>query len=166
MSTDTNFKIDADQSSETLAKGAGRNDLNVNLLNDTKGSIKVNYRVNHGEVKGKGNEDYEVKAEQEWELEVEAKGAGSNVVLNVTMPNGSGWAIMAATPSNKDDYIKVAHNDTGYSSMDEAEKAADSKDKHYGDDGYYDENHNGYNAVIRIHGSKPAICKIVFKEIS
>ena len=164
MSTDTNFKIDADQSSEALAKGAGRNDLTVSLHNNIDGSIKVLPNVEHGFVKFIEKDD-EVKSGGDWKLRVKAAGAGSNAVLNVTMPNGSGWAIMAATPVNKSDYFRVAHSKDGYKNVNSAKVAADRNKKHYHEDGVYSEDHNGYKAVITISGRSPATCNIVFKEL-
>ncbi|WP_219079159.1 hypothetical protein [Vibrio parahaemolyticus] len=110
MSTDTSFTIDVNQLIKDIFGGnTHRNDLAVGLYNDVEGLIKVDYYLDHGSIVdiSKGNA---VSSQSLWEIGVHAKGAGSNITLNVTMPNGSGWAIMAATPSNKENYFKVAHN--------------------------------------------------------
>ncbi len=114
MSTDTSFTIDVNQLIKDIFGGnTHRNDLAVGLYNDVEGLIKVDYYLDHGSIVdiSKGNA---VSSQSLWEIGVHAKGAGSNITLNVTMPNGSGWAIMAATPSNKENYFKVAHNKNGY----------------------------------------------------
>ncbi|USD95725.1 hypothetical protein CTT30_06285 [Vibrio coralliilyticus] len=133
----------------------------VGLYNDVEGLIKVDYYLDHGSIVdiSKGNA---VSSQSLWEIGVHAKGAGSNITLNVTMPNGSGWAIMAATPSNKENYFKVAHNKNGYKDAKSAHKAAEKDGKHYSTKGIYDEKLNGYNAVISITGETPAACCIVF----
>ncbi|HCG8492139.1 TPA: hypothetical protein NKA38_004034, partial [Vibrio parahaemolyticus] len=124
MSTDTSFTIDVNQLIKDIFGGnTHRNDLAVGLYNDVEGLIKVDYYLDHGSIVdiSKGNA---VSSQSLWEIGVHAKGAGSNITLNVTMPNGSGWAIMAATPSNKENYFKVAHNKNGYKDAKSAHKAA------------------------------------------
>ncbi|EGR1094993.1 hypothetical protein EFU33_18265 [Vibrio cholerae] len=165
MSTDTSFTIDVNKLIHDIFGGnPHRNDLAIGLYNDTDASIKVDYYLEHGSIVdiSKGNT---VHSQSLWEIGAHAKGAGSNITLNVTMPNGSGWAIMAATPSNKENYFKVHHNKNGYKDARVAHKAADKDGKHYSTKGIYDEDHNGYNAVISITGESPAACCIVFEKL-
>lgn len=153
--------LDADKLIEYLFKSnRNRNDLAIGIQNDTGGECQVNYHINHGNLK-KVSTKGKIKEGEVWKAGVEAKGAGSNIVLNITMPNKSGWMVMAATPVNKENYFKVSTNKHGY---DSPNHSMGSKDKHYSSDGYYEKTANGYHMSINITGDSPATCKILLSK--
>ncbi|WMN61935.1 hypothetical protein NI389_19220 (plasmid) [Pseudoalteromonas xiamenensis] len=166
MATNTNFNINVnDLISSIFGSDKERNDLAVGIQNQCGDSVKVNFYVDHGSLRDMDDGDKIAQGEL-WEVGVHAKGAGSNITMNITMPNGSGWAIMAATPVDKENYFKIATSETGYSSSKDAYKAASGKSKHYSGDGIYDETFNGYSAVVSMTGESPAACTIVLERAS
>ena len=165
MGTDTNFNIDVNQLiTSVFGSNKDRNDLAVGIRNATKSTISIDYYIDHGSLRDVdgGNK---INPGELWEAGVHAKGAGSNITMSIEISgNESGWAIMSATPVNKQNYFKVQHSKTPYSSSKDAYKAADKTKKHYSDDGIYDESHNGYTAVISMTGESPAACTIVIED--
>ncbi|WP_462162938.1 hypothetical protein [Pseudoalteromonas xiamenensis] len=166
MATNTNFTINVnDLISSVFGSNRDRNDLAVGVQNECGETIKLDFYVDHGSLRD-ADDGNKVAQGELWEAGVHAKGAGSNITMNITMPNGSGWAIMAATPVNKENYFKIATSESGYSSSKAAYTAADKTSKHYSSDGIYDGTHNGYNAVVSMTGDSPAACTIVLEKAS
>ncbi|MDF9390613.1 hypothetical protein EXZ60_17695 [Vibrio sp. 1151_11] len=149
---------------ESSIDSPNRNDLTTTVKNDLSiGEIIIHKMVEHGDLIYVTKSSH-IKPGEEWKVDIEAKGAGSNVVLNITMPNQSGWAIIAATPANKSNYFKVQHNKYRYNDAQDAEDAAEKQDKHYDTSETYDEVANGYKAIINITSETHAHCSIVFRD--
>ncbi|MBW8184127.1 hypothetical protein [Shewanella nanhaiensis] len=164
MSTDTNLNIDVVQLIKSVfGSNKERNDLAVGIRNDTGKELHVNYYVEHGSIKEVSSSS-KILPEELWECGVNAKGAGSNIGFSLTMSNGAAFAIMAATPSNKQNYFKISHNKNGYKSAKVAWNGANKNDKHYSGDGYYEDDYNDHHMEISITGTSPAACTIVISE--
>lgn len=149
---------------ESSIESPNRNDLTTTVKNDLSiGEIIIHKEVIHGDLIYV-TPSSQIKPGEEWKVDVEAKGAGSNVVLNIAMPNESGWAIIAATPANRSNYFKVQHNKYRYNDTKDAAFAAEKQKKHYDTSETYDEVANGYKATINITSETHAHCSIVFKD--
>lgn len=167
MTTETSIEkdvkdlIDADKLiKDIFGKDKNRNDLAIGVYNDCDSPLQIGYYVEHGNLKSVPAGGL-ILSHEEWEAGVHAVGAGSNITLNITMPNGSGWAIMAATPVNKQNYVKIATSSSGFDSGKEAYKKADKEPKKYSSSSV-EETHNGYTAIVHITNESPAACTIVF----
>lgn len=161
MATNTDFEINVNELISNVFGGdRERNDLASGILNEAGNTIRLNYYVHHGSLH-EVSEGNKIPQGEQWDAGVHARGAGSNITFNISMPNGSGWAVMGATPSNKQNYFKISHSATGYDSAKDAYKAADKTSKHYSDNGIYDETHNGYRLVVSITGESPAALSVV-----
>ena len=153
--------IDADKLiKDIFGSDKNRNDLAVGVYNDCGSPLKVGYYVEHGNLKHVPAGDL-IPSHDEWKAGVHAVGAGSNMTLNITMPNGSSWAIMAAAPVNKQNYVKIDASSTSFGNVKEAYKKADKQPKQYSSSSIK-ETHNGYTAIVHITNESPAACTIVF----
>jgi hypothetical protein len=164
MSTDTNLNIDVNQLiKDVFGSNKDRNNLAIGIRNDTDKELHVNYHVEHGSLK-EISSSTKILPEELWECGVDAQGEGSNIGFSLTMSNGAAFAIMAATPSNKQNYFKISHNKNGYTSAEKAWDGANKNDKHYSDDGYYEDDYNDHHMEISITGVSPAACTIVISQ--
>ncbi|AZZ96132.1 hypothetical protein [Pseudoalteromonas sp. R3] len=145
----------------------GRNDLVVTVQNETRYELTIYTHTEHGKLK-KYPTDNRVAVNGQWEGGVEAQGAGSNLTLGINVqgnqPHCFGWAVMSATPPNKTNYVKVAYNDSGFSSGSEAYKSADSQSKHYANDGYYTNVRHDVEIIVSISQDSGASSTIIVRE--
>ncbi|WP_422090718.1 hypothetical protein [Tenacibaculum ovolyticum] len=141
-----------------------RNDLAIGVKNNTTTEINIDYYIDHGSLKKiKSTDANKIAAGQIWEAGIIAKGEGSNIGLKIETSTVS-FAVIAATPSNKQNYFKFSHSKKGYHSGKTAWKAANKHDKHYSDNGYLNETYSQKNILINITGESPATCCITISD--
>ncbi|CAM1340255.1 hypothetical protein [Tenacibaculum amylolyticum] len=160
-----NDVIDADKLiKDIFGSDKNRNDLAIGVQNNTSSEINIDYYIDHGSLKKiKSPDANKISPGQLWEAGVIAKGAGSNIGLKIETSTIS-FAVIAATPPNKQNYVKLSHNETGYVSGKQAWKAANGNGKHYSDEGYLNRTYGNKNIVINITGESPAACSIIVSD--
>ncbi len=142
-----------------------RNDLAVGIYNNTKETLTILYYVDHGSTKKvKPSTTNKIKPGETYQIGITAKGAGSNIGFAIRVTETCSFAVIAATPPNKQNYTKLSHRDHDYTSGKSAWNGANKHDKHYSDDGFYEERHNGKLIGINITGDSPAACSITISE--
>jgi type 1 fimbria pilin len=169
MTTETPIKNDAKDLididkliKDIFGSKKSRNDLAVGVYNDCNAPLEIGYYVDHGDLTS-ASASGTIEVDGTWKAGVHAVGAGSNITLNVTMPNNSAWAIMVATPVNKENYVKIATSPHPFKDNKDAYHHASKEHKQFASSSV-NETHNGYNAVVHMTGNSPAGCSIVFSD--
>ncbi|OPX56410.1 hypothetical protein SAMN02745127_01901 [Oceanospirillum multiglobuliferum] len=177
MPSNVNFNFDiAAIVSEIFGGKSERNDLAIDVQNGTNQDFHVEWdnSVGHGSFKEKEGDSF-LKHVDESEknpnassvvLGFTAHGEGCNVVLKIKLNDrdDSYLGVMAATPSNKQNYIKSKYFDKSLS-MKDLDKELDKLDKHYGDKGaFIVDIPENIKAELSIAEESPAICYITLRQ--
>ncbi len=142
-----------------------RNDLAVGIYNNTNETLTIAYYVDHGAVKKViPSTTDKIRTGETYKVGITAKGAGSNIGLSINVTSTCSFAVIAATPSNKQNYTKLSYRDSVYPSGKSAWNGANKHEKHYSENGFYEERHNGKLIGINITGDSPAACTITISE--
>ena len=87
-----------------------------------------------------------------FEVSLLAAGVGCNIILKMS-GNGTDFRLMAATPSNKENYTKFTANGLD---------ALHDKDKNYSSDGVFTAVYDEFDVLMTITNSSPAKCYCYF----
>jgi len=144
--------------------GSDRNDLSITVKNETNENIVIDPYIKHGETK-RMNPMLTIKPNGYWGVSIHADGEGSNVGMSITFPDSKAFALMAATPDDKKNYLKASHSDAGYHSGKTAWDAAEKHKEHPATDNVliWESGHVQLNATISVY-SKPAVCEVVISS--
>jgi hypothetical protein len=159
---------------DVMAGHLDRNNLAVEVENGTSQVQFINHKMMHGELKstngnhrlGSVDPTGENVKPTVYELGCEAEGAGCNIGLVIQgYPKNVRFVVIAATPSNKDNYFKLHHSTTARDSTEEYWNDADKEDKHYSGDGYAHLTVDGFRVTALITGTSPATCFIEISDV-
>jgi hypothetical protein len=151
----------------------GRNDLNTTVNNSTSVPLTIQYEVQHGNYSGSslsnpytGNPNANPPVTATANLSVTAAGEGSNLFLYITSGQNV-WGIVAAAPSNKENYFQYVYYGWPKAESDTL-NAANGSPKYYASGGMQSFFPNGSTApgtqvnVVITEDSDPATCTIDF----
>lgn len=175
IETNVNFNVDVNRLISDILKRSSRNDLLVITQNGMLSGAEVHFAIDpggHGNLaQVKGSEDISpvntsqaTATAQFCAVGIHAVGAGSNALFRIPMGRFV-LNLIAATPVNKENYIKYSVTESLHSH--EAMRARVEKtDKHFANHGSVQIKMGDKVAWVTMTEVSPATCRIELREAS
>lgn len=148
---------------DVLAAHKDRNNLAVEVENGTSTHFDIDYYARHGSADyfaggsslGAVNPTASHEKPSVYEIGMVAHGAGCNVGIVISSKKAK-FVVIAATPSNKTNYVKLYKTTKSEKTAEDYWDLADEEEKHYSGNGYGRISADNVTVKATISGTSPA----------